>query len=107
MTLKHLATIAPGNRLTMHDNDELASLTDSQLANLTELRIFGNDSLTSLPDSIGNLTNLTQLWIVNNGSLTSIPASICTRQNAIAELSIPKYNQLPTTTTTTPPTTTP
>jgi Leucine-rich repeat (LRR) protein len=57
-------------------NNQLTSLPES-LGNLTALRVLdlGNNQLTSLPESLGNLTALTSLDLSDN-QLTSLPESL-------------------------------
>ena len=64
--------------LYINYNSSLTSIPESigNLAALTDLRIGDNSSLTSIPESIGNLAALTILVIGDNSSLTSIPQSI-------------------------------
>ena len=57
----------------------LTSLPDSlgDLTNLVNLYIYNNTGLTSLPASIGNLSNLTSLEVSFNFDLVSLPSSLC------------------------------
>ena len=77
--------------LSFDRNDDVGSLEGIQyLSNLESLNCFGQNNLSEIPDTIGNLKNLKRIDIYES-PITMLPDSICNLLN-LTHISIERTN---------------